>query len=61
MGAKPSSAVQSSAYPEALNNYIDLQEEGSLRSCLMGEHGNYLSAEPGGESEGDEALICRLL
>jgi hypothetical protein len=58
MGAKPSSAVQSSAYPEALNNYIDLHEEGSLR---MDGHGNYLSAEPGGESEGDEALMCRIL
>jgi hypothetical protein len=40
MGAKPSSAVQSSAYPEALNNYIDLHEEGSLRNCLMDEERN---------------------
>jgi transposase InsO family protein len=35
MGAKPSSAVQQSAYLEALDDYIDYYEDGSLRSCLL--------------------------
>ena len=35
MGAKPSSAVQQSAYLEALDDYIDFYEDGSLRSCLL--------------------------
>ena len=31
MGAKPSSAVQQSAYLEALDKYIDIDEEGERR------------------------------
>jgi hypothetical protein len=42
MGAKPSSAVQQSAYLEALNDYIDYYEDGTLRKCLLDEHGNRL-------------------
>jgi hypothetical protein len=40
MGAKPSSAVQQSAYLEALDQYIDYDEYGNLRKCLLDEHGN---------------------
>jgi hypothetical protein len=42
MGAKPSSAVQQSAYLEALDDYIDYYEDGTLRKCLLDEHGNQL-------------------
>jgi hypothetical protein len=43
MGAKPnSSAVQQSAYLEALDNYIDYYEDGTLRKCLLDEHVNRL-------------------
>ncbi len=42
MGAKPSSAVQQSAYLEALDDYIDYYEDGTLRKCLLDEHGNRL-------------------
>jgi hypothetical protein len=35
MGAKPSSAVQQSAYLEALDKYIDYDEDGNLRKCLL--------------------------
>jgi hypothetical protein len=41
MGAKPSSAQQS-AYLEALDDYIDFYEDGSLRKCLLDENGNRL-------------------
>jgi len=39
MGAKPSSAVQQSAYLEALDDYIDFYEDGSLRKCLLDANG----------------------
>jgi hypothetical protein len=42
MGAKPSSAVQQSAYLQALDHYIDYYEDGTLRKCLLNEHGNRL-------------------
>jgi hypothetical protein len=42
MGAKPSSAVQQSAYLEALDDYIDYYEDGTLRKCLLDEQGNRL-------------------
>jgi hypothetical protein len=42
MGAKPSSAVQQSAYLEALDDYyyIDYYEDRTLRKCLLDEYGN---------------------
>ncbi len=44
MGAKPSLAVQQSAYLEALNDYIDYYEDGTtLRKYLLDEHGNRLT------------------
>jgi hypothetical protein len=42
MGAKPNSAVQQSAYLEALDDYIDYYEDGTLRKCLLDEQGNRL-------------------
>ena len=39
MGATPSSAVQQTAYLEALDQYIDYDEEGKLRKCLLDENG----------------------
>ena len=42
MGAKPSSAVQQSAYLEALDDYIDYYEDGTLRKCLLDEQGQRL-------------------
>ncbi len=42
MGAKPSSAVQQSAYLDALDQYIDYDENGHLRWCLLDENGNRL-------------------
>ena len=42
MGAKPSSAVQQSAYLEALDQYIDLDYEGNVRKCLLDKDGNRL-------------------
>jgi hypothetical protein len=47
MGVKPSSAVQQSAYLEALDDYIDFYEDGTLRKCLMDEHGNRLKDTEG--------------
>jgi hypothetical protein len=41
MEAKQSSAVQQSAYLEALNDYIDFYEDGS-RKCLLDENRNRL-------------------
>jgi hypothetical protein len=35
MGATPSSAVQRTAYLEALDRYIDYDEHDNLRSCLL--------------------------
>ncbi len=39
MGATPSSAVQQTAYLEALDQYIDYDEDGKLRNCLVDENG----------------------
>ena len=39
MGAKPSSAAQQAAYLEALDMYIDTNEDGSVRSCLLDSEG----------------------
>ena len=47
MGAKPSSAVQQSAYLEALDQYIDYKEDGTLRDCLTDENGVRLKDENG--------------
>jgi hypothetical protein len=35
MGAKPSSAVQQSAYLEALDQYIDYDWDGNIRKYLL--------------------------
>jgi len=42
MGATPSSAVQQTAYLEALDEYIDYDEHGNLRACLLDPKGNRL-------------------
>ncbi len=42
MEATPSSAVHQTAYLEALDQYIDYDEEGKLRKCLLDENGNQL-------------------
>ena len=47
MGAKPSSAVQQSAYLEALDEYIDYTEDGTLRKYLLDSKGNRLKDEEG--------------
>ncbi len=47
MGAKPSSAVQQSAYLEALDQYIDYDENGSLRKCLLDAKRNRLRDKDG--------------
>jgi hypothetical protein len=47
MGAKPSSAVQQSAYLEALDQCIDYDENGQLRRCLLDEKGNRLLDKEG--------------
>jgi hypothetical protein len=39
MGATPSSAVQQTAYLEALDQYIDYDDDGKLRKCLLDENG----------------------
>jgi len=47
MGAKPSSAVQQSAYLEALDQYIDYDEFGQLRKCLLDKNGKRLLDKEG--------------
>ncbi len=47
MGAKPSSAVQQSAYLEALDQYIDYDENGNLRKCLLDVKRNRLQDKDG--------------
>ena len=47
MGATPSSAVQQTAYLEALDEYIDYDEQGNLRKCLIGPGGERLQDEDG--------------
>ena len=42
MGAKPSSAVQQSAYLEALDQYIDYDHNGQVRQCLLDKDGKRL-------------------
>jgi hypothetical protein len=42
MGATPSSAVQQTAYLEALDEFIDYDEDRQLRKCLQDENGNRL-------------------
>ncbi len=42
MGAKPSSAVQQSAYLEALDQYIDYDHDGQVRKCLLDKNGKRL-------------------
>jgi hypothetical protein len=42
MGAKPSSAVQQSAYLEALDQYIDYYHNGQVRQCLLDKDGKRL-------------------
>ena len=42
MGAKPSSAVQQSAYLEALDQYIDYDWDGNVRKCLLDKSGKRL-------------------
>ena len=39
MGAVPSSAVQQTAYLEALDQYIDYDEDDNLRQCLLDNNG----------------------
>ena len=47
MGATPSSAVQQTAYLEALDQYIDYDEDGNLRKCLVDEYGVQLKDAEG--------------
>jgi hypothetical protein len=47
MRAKPSSAVQQSAYLEALDDYIDYYEDGTVRKCLLDSKGNRLKDAEG--------------
>ncbi len=47
MGATPSSAVQQTAYLEALDEFIDYDENGNLRKCLQDESGNQLRDSEG--------------
>jgi hypothetical protein len=42
MGATPSSAVQQTAYLQALDEFIDYDENGQLRKCLLDENGNHM-------------------
>ncbi len=42
MGEKPSSAVQQSAYLEALDQYIDYDHDGQVRKCLLDKNGKRL-------------------
>jgi hypothetical protein len=47
MGANSSSAVQQTAYLEALDEFIDYDEDGQLRKCLQDENGNRLRDSEG--------------
>jgi hypothetical protein len=47
MGATPSSAVQQTAYLEALDQYIDYDENDNLRSCLLDANGERLKDAEG--------------
>jgi hypothetical protein len=52
MGATPSSAVQQTAYLEALDQYIDYDENDNLRRCLVDENGVQLRDAEGNLKEG---------
>jgi hypothetical protein len=47
MGATPSSAVQQTAYLVALDEFIDYDEHGHLRKCLVDDQGNRLRDSEG--------------
>ncbi len=47
MVATPSSAVQQTAYLEALDRYIDFDENDNIRKCLLDENGNKLKDAEG--------------
>jgi hypothetical protein len=47
MGATPSSAVQQTAYLEALDQYIDYDEDDNLRKCLVDNNGERLKDKEG--------------
>ena len=47
MGAVPSSAVQQTAYLEALDQYIDYDENDNLRQCLLDKNGERLKDKEG--------------
>jgi hypothetical protein len=47
MGAIPSSAVQQTAYLEALDQYIDYDEHDNLRQCLLDSNGERLKDKEG--------------
>jgi hypothetical protein len=47
MGATPSSAVQQTAYLEALDEFFDYDEHSNLRKCLVDEQGNRLRDSEG--------------
>ena len=47
MGATPSSAVQQTAYLEALDQYIDYDEQDNLRACLLDAKGERLKDAEG--------------
>ena len=47
MGAVPSSAVQQTAYLEALDQYIDYDEHDNLRQCLLDKNGERLKDKEG--------------
>jgi hypothetical protein len=47
MGAVPSSAVQQIAYLEALDQYINYNENDNLRQCLLDENGVRLKDKEG--------------
>ncbi len=47
MGAIPSSAVQQTAYLEALDQYIDYDENDNLRQCLLEKNGEILKDNEG--------------
>jgi hypothetical protein len=55
---QPSSAVQQSAYLEALDQYIDYDEHGNIRKCLLDSKGNRLILSKNCLYELFEALLC---
>ncbi len=47
MRATPSSAVQQTAYLEAFDEFIDYDENGRLRKCLLDVNDNHMSMRDG--------------